>query len=163
MIARLFGKLPAHGDFIARGLAPGERDAVDQWLSASLEGARASLGVSFDQEYDMAPAWRFAGPAGAGALAASVDAAGRRYPLLLLVDGAAPAAAGCCEDILHAAIVEGWTADGLIAAVEGTAMPAGSAAAASGWWVVGAEQLALPGERPAALVGAMLSAREQVA
>lgn len=163
MTPRLFGKLPAHGDFVARGFAPREREVVDGWLSTSLERARGQFGASFEEAYDLAPAWRFSGPAGAGALAASMDAAGRRYPVWLLIDDAPPPAAGTCEDLLHAAIVQGWTADELVGAVEAAVVPAGPVAAIPTWWVVGAEQLAVAGERPATLVGAMLSAREQAA
>jgi type VI secretion system protein ImpM len=81
--ARLFGKLPAHGDFVARGLGAAEREALDAWLSAEMLAAREALGSDFENRYDRAPPWRFAGPDGTGVLVASVDGVGRRFPLYL--------------------------------------------------------------------------------
>jgi len=85
-----FGKLPTHGDFVARGLSPDEREAWDAWSSASLEQARTDLGEGFEVRHDQAPPVRFVfGPgrfgAGwrAGALAPSIDAAGRRFVIVL--------------------------------------------------------------------------------
>lgn len=85
-----FGKLPTHGDFVARGLAPDEREAWDAWSSAGLEGARAALGEAFEAHHDAAPPVRFTFGPGAfgtgwstGALTASIDAAGRRFILVL--------------------------------------------------------------------------------
>ena len=43
----LFGKLPAHGDFVARGIDAAGRAELDDWLSASLADARAALGEAF--------------------------------------------------------------------------------------------------------------------
>jgi len=85
-----FGKLPTHGDFVARGLSGPERDAWDAWASAGLEVARATLGAAFDERHDAAPPVRFSfGPGRygdgwrVGALAPSIDSAGRRFLLLL--------------------------------------------------------------------------------
>lgn len=85
-----FGKLPTHGDFVARGLSGPERDAWDAWTSAGLEEARAILGADFEGRHDAAPPVRFSFGAGrfgdgwqVGALAPSVDSAGRRFIILL--------------------------------------------------------------------------------
>ena len=43
----LFGKLPAHGDFVARGLTPDAQAAWDDWASAGLERAMSELGEAF--------------------------------------------------------------------------------------------------------------------
>ena len=98
LCAFAFGKLPAHGDFVARGLSPAERDAWDAWASDSLETARRDLGEAFEAAHDTAPPWRFAmgpGPLGdtwqAGALTPSIDRSGRRF---IIVAGA-KAQAGC--------------------------------------------------------------------
>ncbi|MCC2975704.1 type VI secretion system-associated protein TagF [Sphingomonas sp. PL-96] len=123
MSALLFGKLPAHGDFVARGLAFDMRDALDGWLSASLLDARDAYGAAFEERFDAAVPWQCEGDGVAGAIAASQDAAGRRFPLLLLCGGRDPAQ---CEDLLYAAIGEGWTADRL--ADEAGAAPQGSVA-----------------------------------
>ena len=89
-LAFAFGKLPSHGDFVARGLAPGEQAAWDAFCSAGLEEARAALGSEFETRHDAAPPLRFLfgpGPFGdgwrAGVLAASIDAAGRRFVIVL--------------------------------------------------------------------------------
>lgn len=85
-----FGKLPTHGDFVARGLTPDARDAWDAWSSAGLEAARAMLGATFEAHHDTAPPVRFTFGPGAfgsgwstGALTASIDTAGRRFVLVL--------------------------------------------------------------------------------
>lgn len=167
--ALLFGKLPAHGDFVSRGIVPDERDALDQWLAASLAQARAGLGEAFDGLYEEAPPWRFAWahPAGwtAGAMALSVDGVGRRYPILVALAGVAgeqvEQAAGLAEDLLYDAMVEGWDADRLHGAV-GLANPGSSEPwqGGEGWWTLGAERFNetyLLGARPAGLMTAVLT------
>ena len=84
-----FGKLPAHGDFVARGLQPGEREAWDLWASHGLQLARAELQADFEAAHEAAPVWRFAfGPGAfgagwrAGAIAPSIDSAGRRFLII---------------------------------------------------------------------------------
>ena len=85
-----FGKLPEHGDFVARGVSAGERDAWDAWASASLEQARRDLGDVFETRFEAAPPWRFAfGPGRfadawvAGALTPSVDRSGRHFVIVV--------------------------------------------------------------------------------
>jgi type VI secretion system ImpM family protein len=85
-----FGKLPSHGDFVARGLAPDEREAWDAWSSAGLQDARMALGEAFEGRHDAAPPVRFTfgpGPFGegwsTGAMTASIDTAGRRFIIVL--------------------------------------------------------------------------------
>jgi type VI secretion system protein ImpM len=155
---RLFGKLPAHGDFVARGFDAGGQAAVDAWLSASLADARAALD-GFEAAYDVAPAWRYAAPETGGALAASVDAVGRRFPILLLVEGAAAAA---CEALLHRALAEGWDVEALSKAAFGLPIAQDRA---RGWWVedaAGTVVATCSSERPAGLIRAMLSIEEGV-
>ena len=76
----LFGKLPAHGDFVRRNLPRSFVAPWDAWLSAGLLAAP-------NARWEL---WRFhlaagaCGPdAAAGVLAPSVDAVGRRFPLTL--------------------------------------------------------------------------------
>lgn len=116
MTGLLFGKLPAHGDFVARGLSFEERDALDAWLSASLLQARAAYRAAFEERFDAAAPWRCEGDGVAGALAASQDSAGRRFPLLLMCAGRSGDAARC-EELLYAAICECWSADRLVTEV----------------------------------------------
>ncbi|MFV0623292.1 type VI secretion system-associated protein TagF [Sphingomonas sp. ac-8] len=148
MSARLFGKLPAHGDFVARGLSFAERDALDAWLSASLSAARETYGDAFEERFDTAVPWQCEGEGVAGAIAASQDAAGRRYPVLLLCAGE-PQAAARCEDLLYAAIGEGWSADRL--AAETGPAPTGTASL----WRQGTRERT--GAEPADLLTAMLA------
>lgn len=118
MSAVLFGKLPAHGDFVVRGLSGTARTAIDDWLTSSLIDARIAYGAEFDDRFDRALPWRCVGEGVAGAIAASQDSAGRRFPLLIL---ASNPAAGCemVETLLYSAITERWDADRL-AEVSGT-------------------------------------------
>lgn len=121
----LFGKLPAHGDFVARGLAPDRRDRLDRWLAAEMERARARWGEDFDGLYNVAPVWHFVEEDGAsgwsgGILCASMDRVGRRFPLVVASPArdceAAVAVSGGCLALVGQAFSEGWTADQVIAA-----------------------------------------------
>ncbi len=148
MTAWVFGKLPAHGDFVARGMDGATRGMLDDWLSGALVSARARYPGDFADRFDAAQPWLAAGDGVSGALAASQDAAGRRYPILLLTDGIDhdPAA---CEELLRSAIVEGWEVDRL-AQVAGA--PHGSV---TRW--TGGDGRALTGARPGDLIGEMLA------
>ena len=138
----LFGKLPAHGDFVARGLTEAGRQAWDDWATAALEQLRA-VSPSFEDAHDAAAPWRFvAGPSALGdgwrigALAASIDSAGRRFVLVAGLQGCAAgqaAAAGMTlaaliEDVLYRALAERLAADAAIEAVRAVAASAGEAA-----------------------------------
>lgn len=93
-----FGKLPALGDFVQRGL-PGEFVTPwDAWLERAIAASRAGLGEQWLDIYLTSPLWRFvlgAGPCGtrawAGVMMPSVDRVGRYFPLTV----ATPLAAGC--------------------------------------------------------------------
>jgi type VI secretion system ImpM family protein len=148
MTAWVFGKLPAHGDFVARGMTAEERAALDTWLSASLLEAREAYGADFADRFDAVQPWRAEGDGVAGAIAASQDAVGRGFPLMLLADAATlgPAA---CEELLRSAIMEGWDVDRLAMAAD---RPGG---AVQRW--VGEDGGILTGERPVDLVRAMLA------
>lgn len=157
MSAYVFGKLPAHGDFVARGLSPDEQARWDDWLSHEIDDARAQLGTAFSQRFDCAPVWRFVEAQGAGAMAPSVDSVGRRFPIVAGVRQAAAAAAALCEERIYDALVEGWTADRLHAALPDQA--AAAPALASAWWTEGNDAFSaarLDGERPRGLMMAML-------
>ena len=122
-----FGKLPKHGDFVSRGLTADERGAWDVWSSAGLEAARAALGDTFESRHDAAPPVRFAfgpGPFGpgwsTGALTASIDAAGRRFIVVLGVrtDAASSAReriAQAAEDEIYRAFEAGANIDAMVA------------------------------------------------
>ncbi|HUO22238.1 MAG TPA: type VI secretion system-associated protein TagF [Caulobacteraceae bacterium] len=155
----LFGKLPRHGDFVARGLAPTAREAWDGWASAGLERAGAALGERFGDAHDAAAPWRFvARPEGfgeawlAGALAPSVDAVGRRFVILLAVQGLTAEEAVAqgallsarLEEVIYRCFSEGLDADAAVAAADrvldhgAPAAVAASVDASNGaWWAVG--------------------------
>lgn len=162
----MFGKLPALGDFVARGLDFPLRDAIDSWLSAQMQEGRERFGAGFEARYDAAPAWYFVdcdpdGKWSGGAMCASIDAAGRRFPVLLATpanDGVEAAAlAGGCLEAIYAAFGNGWGADTLHASaiepVELDWKPQGPA-----WALLAQDGLAseLPGRFPAGVVTTMM-------
>jgi type VI secretion system protein ImpM len=167
--AFVFGKLPAHGDFVARGLSASAHEAWDAFLSGSLADARSIFGDTFEARFDSAPAWRFALPDTAGAIAPSVDRAGRRFPLMLgsartdETDGGGIASA--CEDLLYRALSESMTVDTLWDAIGALEPAASDDSTASGWWVDGGAEAGiapLTDPRPRDLISRMLSVTESV-
>ncbi|MFS0738577.1 type VI secretion system-associated protein TagF [Sphingomonas sp. 1P06PA] len=166
----LFGKLPAHGDFVSRGILPSTRNGLDQWLAGEIADARATFATDFEARYDRAPPWRFAVEGGegwiAGAIAPSVDAVGRRFPLLVAASADLESAAGVaavCEDLIYAAFGDGWDADRLHAALRAVTASDQAGAPRAGWWLAdegGTIIERLDGERPSGLIRAMLAERE---
>ena len=63
--AMVFGKLPAHGDFVARGIAPDVQAEIDSWLAQEMARARTVHGAAFERLFDHAPVWRFSWAQGA--------------------------------------------------------------------------------------------------
>ncbi|MAD44712.1 MAG: type VI secretion system-associated protein TagF [Oceanospirillaceae bacterium] len=87
----LFGKLPAHGDFISRRLPQGFISVWDGWLQCSVAGSQELLPDGWLDYFLTSPIWRFAIRAGAiddsawaGVLLPSVDSVGRYFPLTLV-------------------------------------------------------------------------------
>jgi type VI secretion system protein ImpM len=113
-LSGLYGKVPAHGDFVRRGLPTSFVAPWDAWLAAGIAAARERLGPHWDAAWDSAPAWRFALPAGAcgpdavaGVMLPSRDQVGRRFPITLaalLAPGAAPPAADWFDALEGAAL-----------------------------------------------------------
>lgn len=148
MTAWLFGKLPTHGDFIARGLTPQARDSLDQWLSDEMSQGREQFGDSLGERFDGAPPLLFAhcdaGVWEGGTLCPSVDSAGRRYPLLVArkvedETQAAPAARACI-DAVYRAFAERLDADSLWAAAGSVPLEAQRDEPTQGWWIDGAQE-----------------------
>jgi len=142
---RLFGKLPAHGDFVARGCTSVEQASFDAWLTASLADAQDRFGGEFVDRFDAALPWKGCGAGAVGVIAASQDAAGRRYPLLLVC-----AASDDIEDLIYAAIAERWDADRL-ATMAGVG-PSSSIER----WESADRAMSLDGDMPVDIVTAML-------
>lgn len=85
-----FGKMPTHGDFVRRNLAPDLAGAWDDWLGPLMTTVRRDLGeADWLDVYLTSPVWRFAlgarvaGVAQAGVLVPSVDRVGRYFPLVI--------------------------------------------------------------------------------
>lgn len=152
--AIVIGKLPFHGDFIARGISGSEQREIDRWLTQSVEIARNQFRASFDETFDAAPPWRFAWQDGrwiAGALVPSADAAGRRFPLLVALSGLAggqvASGARLCEEAASDAIALRWSADQLVETIDAAEIEADGTNAAEGWWneeLAGARRLHEP-------------------
>ncbi len=145
MTARLFGKLPAHGDFVSRGCTPVEQAGLDAWLTASLADAQDRFGGEFVDRFDAALPWKGYGAGAVGMIAASQDAAGRRYPLLLVC-----AATDDIEDMIYAAIAERWDVDRLA-----TTAGAGPSSSIERWESAD-RAMSLDGDMPVDIVTAML-------
>jgi type VI secretion system protein ImpM len=129
----LFGKLPAHGDFVGRGIEETAQKVWDDWASGEITRSMETLGEDgFAAAHDHAAPLRFvAGPGAlgpdwrAGAITPSIDAAGRRFVAVMGVAGLAPAEAAAlglfvaerCEEVLRTALIDSLDADECLAAL----------------------------------------------
>jgi type VI secretion system protein ImpM len=164
----LFGKLPAHGDFVARGLSMHERNLLDNWLTSEMVHAQTKLGDAFTDCYDHAPPWCFirkqaSAEWAGGAMCPSMDSAGRRFPILLaraqLKAEEAVSAARSCIDMIYVAFEESMTAEALISAAARLEPGIIAGDIDECWWVEDAEHeplLRLEGQLPDGLITAML-------
>ena len=85
-----FGKIPALGDFVGRGLPPSLIGPWDAWLSAELSESRRLLAQRWAEAYAQAPALGFLlgatvidGQGWQGILLPSRDRVGREFPLTI--------------------------------------------------------------------------------
>jgi type VI secretion system protein ImpM len=149
------GKLPARGDFVARGLPRGFLEAWDAWLGSVIPGSREILGEAWLPAWMEAPIWRFALPGGqagpdavAGVLLPSVDRAGRHWPLTLaaVLPGqvAAPVPDPAWFEALEALGLDAVLSDADPEQLEARlpAFTESLAEAPHGWWTVGAPRVA---------------------
>lgn len=94
-ICGVFGKHPKFGDFISSGVEPDVQNGLQGWLDGMLPELRDGLADAWNAQWDAAPTLRFwvgrglAGKTLAGVLRPSCDGVGRRYPLVLVAQGAA--------------------------------------------------------------------------
>jgi type VI secretion system protein ImpM len=131
----LYGKLPAAGDFLVRGLQRDVQQAIDDWLACGMLALQQAAD-DWLERYLVAPVWTFVAPAGrlsaeavAGALMPSVDRVGRYFPLIVLrpLDGPATAdqAQALCSELqrvaamLPGALHETLGAEALLERVDG--------------------------------------------
>ena len=147
----LYGKLPAHGDFVRREVPKSFVEPWDQWLQTTLQQAREALGSEFTAVWEAAPGWRFRLPAGAcgpmavvGVVLPSQDLVGRQFPLTLaamLPDALSPpndAWYGAIERAGVAAIEQGESVENLLAQLPetefGQSISLTATVPAIGWW-----------------------------
>lgn len=88
----LYGKLPAHGDFVQRNLPTVFVQEWDQWLQHLVAGAREKIGEAWLEIYLTSPIWRFVLSHGvidthhwAGIVLPSVDQVGRYFPFSIIM------------------------------------------------------------------------------
>ena len=108
-----FGKLPARGDFLTRGLPRGFVDPWAAWAARAISASRDLVGERWLEAWMVGPVWRFALPGGAcgpdaavGLAMPSVDKVGRTFFLMaaaLFAGEAATPSAEDAEDFLDAA------------------------------------------------------------
>ncbi|MCG8671488.1 MAG: type VI secretion system-associated protein TagF [Pseudomonadales bacterium] len=86
----LYGKLPAHGDFLTRRLSREFVHGWDDWLQRAVASSQEQLAGHWLDIYLTSPLWRFVlspgildSQAWAGVLMPSVDSVGRYFPLTL--------------------------------------------------------------------------------
>lgn len=166
--AWLFGKIPAHGDFIARGISQAAQKMLDDWLSGELAAARARFS-DFDARYVHAAPWHFVDcdPTGAwsgGALCLSVDKVGRRFPIVVAAPAKASETANevalSALELVFTAFSQAWDADQLLMALNGIVADKGSPSVPSQsvWAIEGEDgtRIEMPGRFPEGLVERML-------
>lgn len=90
-ITGIFGKLPAHGDFIHRNLPSQVINDWDAWLQTFIGSSQERLGDAWLDIYLTSPIWRFSMSSGVlseqawvGILLPSVDRVGRYYPFSVM-------------------------------------------------------------------------------
>lgn len=88
----LYGKLPAHGDFVQRNLPGTFVQEWDQWLQHFVAGAREKIGEPWLDIYLTSPIWHFVLSHGvvdenqwAGIVLPSVDQVGRYFPFSIIM------------------------------------------------------------------------------
>jgi hypothetical protein len=119
MTPGLFGKMPAHGDFVRRGWDDATVDALDDWCSEVV----GALGDADDDTQDTpvvhgrAPAGRF-GPLPLHlAVARSRDRAARDFVLVVGVAGGGAYDPDAFDDVMRAALAGERDADATVAAI----------------------------------------------
>ncbi len=141
MGAGFFGKLPAAGDFVVRGLPATVRQPLDAWLTAHMVQLAAS--AQHWPERGVRVVVQLGDAAWILVIKPSEDAVGRTYPLVACIpqDGADRASADDWADaasrVLQRAIDDGVSADKLQDALAEIAAPQSGAtplAAPLIWW-----------------------------
>ncbi len=87
----IYGKLPAHGDFISRNLPSAFLNYWDEWLQGFIASSQEQLTEDWLNIYLTGPIWRFVfskgcvdGQAWIGLMMPSVDSVGRYFPFCVV-------------------------------------------------------------------------------
>ncbi|MFN0113215.1 MAG: type VI secretion system-associated protein TagF [Paracoccaceae bacterium] len=163
--AGFFGKLPSAGDFVARGISPAFRRAWDAFVTRHIAPLAAGGGwPDGGLRFRLVSGGRVA----AGVVVPSRDAAGRRFPLSLILAGESlPGPEGLdawCDLALAAAgpALEGADGpDALWAALDILELPgdgAGAGGAAMLVWARGTAPVAVAPEAPGAAIAGLVGA-----
>lgn len=148
----LYGKIPAHGDFVRLRAAEGAARPFVLWLEEASEAAKragAPCGPAPVRVLFQAPG---AARALLGVLAGSEDRVGRRFPLAIFAQAEGPDLAAALPALAVAA--EGFLREAAALAREAAGLPAAEVLAR-------AERLALPG--PAEIAARATAARARAA
>ncbi len=156
--AGFFGKLPATGDFVARGLPDAFRRNWDRWVSAHV-APRQRAGADWPAgglRFRLRSGGRVAG----GVIVASCDSAGRLFPLSLILAGdglPGPAALDPWCDAA-AALGNGLAPDALWQALDALPLPEGADGPPEALvvWTGGAAPVAADPADPAQAIDAFL-------
>ena len=91
ILTGVFGKLPAHGDFVQRNLPSSFVDVWDDWLQHYIAASQEQLADEWLDIYLTSPLWRFMFSVGsvdenawAGIMLPSVDKIGRYFPFSIV-------------------------------------------------------------------------------
>jgi len=91
LLAGVYGKLPAYGDFVLRNLNSEFITPWDEWLQHFISGSQEQIGEDWLNIYLTSPIWRFALSPGvidnnmwAGLMMPSVDRVGRYFPISII-------------------------------------------------------------------------------
>jgi len=139
--AGLYGKIPAHGDFVSRGLEKLQSSEIDRWLTEWMTLAKKEWLEDFDDNYRTAQPWLFSGHNLTAILMPSFDKVERLFPIFACVSAGAK-----IQDIYDAAfsaIAENKTADELFETLRALNCEA-DAADRQGWFLPAPEEVAMP-------------------
>ncbi|MFT6265304.1 MAG: type VI secretion system protein ImpM [Oleiphilaceae bacterium] len=119
----VYGKIPAHGDFLNLNLPSDFMETWDHWLQQSILASQEVLAESWLTHFLISPVWRFVLPSGcanaqswAGIMLPSVDKVGRYYPLTLAAP--IPDQVGAIEYLSNAEVWFQWLEDTAIMTLE---------------------------------------------